>query len=294
VSELARRVPGASIDWMVEESFAEIAALHHAVRRIVPVAVRRWRQRSLAPSTWAEIAAFRRALRSERYDCVIDSQGLLKSALLAAQALGTRHGFDRESAREPLAALFYHRRHAVPPALHAVERNRRLAAAAMAYATQGAADYGLRAPGEAPMLLQSPFAVLLTISSRETKLWAEERWCELGSWLAGQGVASILPWGSEEERERCERLARRIEGAAVPSHMPLGELASLIARARCSIGVDTGLSHLSTALGVPTVGIYGGSDPALTGLHGGRSRNVGAAGSPPAAREVIAALGSLW
>src|SRR5712692_3519495 len=123
VSDAARRLPAAEIDWVVEEPFAAIAAMHASVRGVVPVALRRWRRQWWRPSTWGEIAAFRRRLSAERYDAVIDTQSLIKSALVSACALGERHGMDAASAREPLAARFYQHRHAVPRELHAVERN---------------------------------------------------------------------------------------------------------------------------------------------------------------------------
>ena len=291
VSEAARRVPGARIDWMVEDAFAEVVALHRDVERVIPVAVRRWRAAPLAGSTWSEIAAFRRALRGVRYDAVIDTQGLLKSALVAACASGPRHGLDAASAREPLAARFYHHRHRVAQGRHAVERNRQLAAAALGYASQGPCDYGLAAAGTPPLKPREPFALLLSMSSRADKLWPEEHWRALGARLAGCGVQCVLPWGSDEERRRCQRLAGAIEGALVPRHMGLAELARLMLGARCAVGVDTGLAHLAAALGVPVAGIYGGSDPALTGIYGApRSCNLGAAGAPPGPEAVFAAL----
>jgi heptosyltransferase-1 len=85
-SDLARRRPDAVIDWVVEESFADIPRLHPAISRVIPVAVRRWRRSLLAPATWSEMAAFRRELRQLPYDLVLDSQGLLKSALITRQA----------------------------------------------------------------------------------------------------------------------------------------------------------------------------------------------------------------
>jgi len=99
VSDAARASPGAAIDWVVEEAFADVAAMHAQVRRVIPVAVRRWRSALWSPRAWSEIGAFRRALRAERYDLVIDTQGLLKSALLARAARGERHGMDAASAR---------------------------------------------------------------------------------------------------------------------------------------------------------------------------------------------------
>lgn len=297
VSDAARQLPGATIDWVVEEAFAGVAAMQRAVRRVIPVALRRWRTAPWRPAIWREFAEFRRAVAAERYDFVVDSQGLLKSALLARLAHGETHGMDGESAREPFAARFYARRHHVPRGLHAVERNRRLTAAALGYPLEGDCDYGLRvqespsAQGAPSVEVPGAYAVLLTMTSRADKLWAERRWIELARSLAGRGVAAVLPWGSAEERARCERLAREIENARVPPRMAIADLARLMHRARCVVGVDTGLVHLAAALDVPAVGLYCGSDPALTGLYGSaHARNLGARGAPPAPAEVTAAL----
>ena len=298
-SDIARCVPGAVIDWVVEEPFDEIAALHRSVRRVIPVAIRRWRGELLSAETWSGAGRFRRALREERYDFVIDSQGLVKSALVAAFARGAKHGFDRGSAREPFAAAFYGTRHAVPVGLHAVERNRRLAAEVLGYTLQDGCDYGLRAAAQLPIEVQTSFALLLTMTSRGDKLWPEAHWRSLGSALEARGMQCLLPWGTEEEKRRCERIAASIRGAVVPRRMSLGELASVAGKARCVVGVDTGLAHLAAALDVPVVGLYRGSDPALTGLVAGgvqgaaRVRNLGGPGATPAVDEVLAALRAL-
>jgi heptosyltransferase-1 len=294
VSDVARQVPDATIDWMVEEPFAEVAALHPRVRRVIPVAVRRWRGRLLSPATWSEFAAFRGALRSERYDAVIDSQGLIKSALLAACAQGRKHGYDRASAREPFAARFYDVVHSIRVQEHAVERNRQLAAAALGYAVPQECDYGLRAAAGPAGDVRAPYALLLTMTSRDDKLWAEEHWRSLGASLEARGIQCLLPWGTEEERRRCARIATAVPRSLVPPRMSLAALAGLARGAHCVVGVDTGLAHLAAALDARVIGLYCGSDPALTGLHGsGRLRNLGATGRPPAVDEVLAALAQL-
>jgi heptosyltransferase-1 len=284
VSDAARALPGVEIDWVVEEPFAGIARMHRAVRRVIPVAVRRWRAALWKPSVWSEIGAWRRALRAERYDVVVDTQSLVKSALLSALALGTRHGLDGASAREWLASRFYDVRHAVPRGLHAVERNRQLAAASLGYELNTPAEYGLRAPaGE-----KARYVVLLTMTSRADKLWPETRWIELARELR---MAAMLPWGSAAERARAERIAAAV-GGTVPKRLSIEELARLFVNAHSVVGLDTGLTHLAAALGVPTVGIYCGSDPALTGLYGApRAKNVGAVGRAPEVDEVLRMLG---
>ena len=285
VSDVARRLPGAEIDWIVEEDFAGLVALHASVRRVIPVAIRRWRAAPWRPAVWSEIGEFRRRLAAERYDAVIDTQSLLKSALVSWCAGGTRHGMDRASVREPLAACFYDVRHAVPRGLHAVERNRRLAAAALGLALDAQVDYGLRV---APLAARSSRFVLLTMTSRADKLWPEARWIELARSLA---APVVLPWGSAAEKSRAERIAGGLARASVPPRMALGELGALLREAKAVIGVDTGLTHLAAALGTPTVGIYCGSDPALTGLHGlAFAKNVGGPGRPPSVADVLGTL----
>ena len=294
VSDAARALPGAEIDWMVEEAFAAIPAMHVNVRRVIPVAMRRWRGLPWHPSVWSEIGALRRTLADERYDLVVDTQGLVKSAMLASLAPGARHGMDRSSARESLAAMLYDVRHAIARGQHAVDRNRQLAAAALGYTASGACDYGLQASGAAPVDPGSPYAMLLTMTSRADKLWPEPHWSQLGRTLRARELRCVLPWGNEPERARCESIAREIPGAIVPQRLSLEVLARLMRGARCAVGVDTGLTHLSTALGVPTVGIYCASDPALTGLHGSeRARSVGAMGAQPTPDAVRAALEAL-
>ncbi len=295
-SDLARRFPGCALDWVVEESFADLPRLHPAVQRVFPVAVRRWRRNLMSGATWAEMRAFRRELQRDAYDRVLDTQGLLKSGLVAAQARlapgGTRCGFDRKSVREPIASRFYDRSFAVARDLHAVERNRRLAAAAFGYALDDLPlDYGIAAePLQADWLPRREYAVLLTATSRADKLWPEPDWRGLGSALIATGLSCVLPAGSGEERERASRLATALGRSVAAPPMGLAEIAQLLAGARLVVGVDTGLVHLAAALGRPTIGIYCASDPGLTGVLADRNAvNLGARNQPPSAAAVAAA-----
>jgi heptosyltransferase-1 len=300
VSDLARRFPEAAIDWVVEESFAEVPRLHPAVRHVIPVAWRRWRRNLLQPETWREIGQFADRLKLPDYDDVLDSQGLLKSALIASLAPlpdGRKPmGYARGSARESLAPLFYGRRFTVPRELHAVLRNRRLAAAAFGCSADGPVDYGIAAsPLAADWLPKGGYAVLLTATSRADKLWPEDHWQGLGMALVSTGLRCVLPGGNAEERQRAARLAVKIGRAVAAPAMNLADLAGLLAGAELVVGVDTGLVHLAAALGRPTLAIFCASDPALTGvLAGDKAVNLGSAGVPPKAQETVeAALGLL-
>jgi heptosyltransferase-1 len=181
--------------------------------------------------------------------------------------------------------------HDVPRAQHAVERNRQLAAAALGYAIDTLPDYGLRVPAAAPSDLPPRFCVLLHSTSRADKLWPEADWQALGARLAEQGIACVLPWGAPDEEARSRRLASAIPNAIVPGAMPLDALARLLGDADLVVGVDTGLAHLAVAAGAPTVAVFLGSDPSLTGVYGSaRAKNVGVLGSKPSLTEVIAAV----
>lgn len=289
-SDIRRHFPDALIDWVVEEPYAPLVRLHSAVRRVIPVALRRWRQRPLERVTWSEIGEFRRFLRTERYDAVIDTQGLLKSALIARAAKGRHHGFDAGTAREPFAARFYDVGHHVALSQHAVQRNRALGAAALGYRAENPIDYGIVISGSAAAPAH-PYAVLLHGSSRSDKLWAESAWTELGRALAARGLACVLPWGSDEERKRSERIAQDLDHAEVPTLEPLDRLAAMLGKAAAVVGVDTGLTHLAAALGRPVAAIYCGTDPSLTGVYGApRAKNLGGPGERPSPKEALQAL----
>ena len=292
VSDIRRHFPEAAIDWCVEDSFAAIPRLHPAVEEVIPVAIRRWRKQLFARQTWQDVSTFRAQIGREAYDLVIDTQGLLKSALVARQARGTRCGYDAASAREPLATRFYDRCFAVDVCLHAVARNRLLAAKALGYSPEGEPDYGIVAPpSRFPGCPQGPYAVLLTATSRDDKLWPEAHWIALGKSLHGAGITALLPGGSPVERERAARLAEAIPDAVAVPPMRIGELAGLLAGARLAVGVDTGLSHLAVALRVPTVALYVATDPGLTGVLGSAfHRNLGGKGLLPSPDDVVSAL----
>lgn len=310
VSDLLRHFPDATIDWCVEENFTDIPRLHPGVAEVVPVAIRRWRQALYTPATWREIADARRRLRATRYDAVLDTQGLIKSALVTFCTEGCSYGYAAEVARETLASYFYDKTFVIPPNAHAVDRNRWLAAAAFGYPVGEPLDYGIVTPrvaqpwraGPGGTPADAPYAVLLTATSRDDKLWAEERWVAVARHLAARGIGTVLPSGSVRERQRAERIASAINqaGACDPAGVPvaivapplsLRELAALLGGARLAIGVDTGLVHLATALDVPTIALYVSTDPALTGVLGTRRfRNLGGRGRSPDETTVITAV----
>lgn len=279
----------AAFSWLVEEDFAPLVRLHPAAGAVIPVAWRRWRKSVYAPATMAEMAASFRTIRGRQYDDIVDSQGLLRTALLTRAARGLRHGYDASSVREPLASAFYDVRHRVDRTLHAVERNRMLSGLALGYKPYGAPDFGLDRARFASA--GSRYAVLLHATARPEKQWPEAHWIALGKALE---LDLVLPWGNEAERVRSENIARYVPSARVPERAPLDQVTKLIAGAQFVIGVDTGLMHLAAALGVPLVAIFAGSKPELTGPVGNGPLSIlGDDGLPPSVDAVMDAVAKI-
>jgi heptosyltransferase-1 len=294
VDDIHRERPAATIDWIAEEALVELPRMHPGVHRSIPVALRRWRRSLWAGDTRTDIARFDALLRRERYDRVIDLQGLAKSALIVARTRGIRCGYDWRSAREPIASLAYHRRFGIDPAGHAIARNRALAAAALGYHVAGPPTLRLSVGTDSARPL-GRYVVALHATSAEAKLWPEASWRTLLTHCAGAGLTVVLPWGSAGERLRSERLALGVPAATVPPRLSLPALASVLAGAEVVVGVDTGLVHLAAALGVAVVALYRASDPALTGVSsfGAPAVNLGSCGRAPGVDEVIVAAQTL-
>ena len=289
MSDIARHVPDAQIDWIAEEGFAEIPSWHPAVREVIPVAHRRWRKHWWNARTRRERAELRANLGARRYDIILDMQALMKSVWLVRQTHGVRHGLDWKSAREPLASLFYDVRHRVEFWQPAVRRQRSLAAAALGYAIEGQPDFGLGALTDGVPIEEA--AVIMPSASRDDKLWPEADWRRVFDALQGRGLALRLLAGNEDERARAAALIQGRADAAVLPRMTLREVAGQLARARLMVGLDSGLTHLSAGLGRPTIGIYKASTPVRTPLEGAAyTASLGERGQAPTADQVLDAV----
>ncbi len=317
-SDLQRLCLQAQIDWLVEPAFAALPGLHRAVTQVHRLPWRKWRRNLHQRATWQAMGELVDGLRRERYDLVIDAQGLLKSAVWARRAGGPVAGYDRHSTREPVASLLYRHRCAVPPQLHAVTRCRLLAAAALSsaglvsgqaqsswgssvqrpssalLATQDALpapDFGLQQvipDGRAE--LQQPYAVLIPNASRPEKHWPEVHWQALGRSLLAQSLRPVVLWGSGPEQAMAQRIAQGCQGW-VPPFLTVQEATAMLAGARLVVGLDTGFAHVAAALGRPVVGIYCDHEPGLTGITGnGPDASLGGKGQQPSLDEVTAAV----
>ena len=291
VSDIKRNFPESQIDWLVEEAYEKTVALNRDIRRVIPIAVRRWRKKILNRKTWLEISNTITQIRLIQYELVIDLQGLIKSALFARSARGLKVGFDHSSIREPIACWLYDKKIFVEKNKHMIHRCRELAAKALGYGMQDfTVQYGLK---QNEIKRRSNLAVILTGTAQKKKLWPENNWKTVIRFLESKGFECQLPWGNIEERQRCERLRISTDAGLVPAQ-GIEELAKLMANATIVIGVDTGLLHLAATQDTPLVGIYGASDPLKTGPESNAEvRVTGSSSEFPKPSEVIDSINEL-
>jgi heptosyltransferase-1 len=261
---------GVEFHWVVEEAFADIPACHPAVSHVLPIGWRRWRRSLLANRQ--ELRAFISRLRAEQYDLVLDAQGLIKSGIVTGLARGrAKAGFAQHSAREGGAALFYERRIPVPGNQHAIDRLRQLFAAALGYELPAALDFGIT--DVVGQVADRRECVLLHGTTWASKHYPETMWIDLARRASESGLSPVVPWGNALEQARAERISAAV-GGTVLGPTGIDELIKRVGSAALAVGVDSGLAHLSAALGVPTVVIYGSTNATLTGCRGPRAKNL--------------------
>lgn len=265
VQDAYQAMPDIVFDWVVESGFAQVPSWHPAVDNIFTSNVRKWRKAPFKRENWREYAQLKRDIQARHYDLVIDAQGLIKSAWMARWAKGKRVGFSKDCIKEKLATVFYDSTIAVDPRAHAIERVRQLFAKALGYDLPAAVNYGLSFKRRPPA---QPTAILLHGTTWPTKHYPVAHWRKLAELMDAQGIAVRCAWGNPVEHERANVICAGLKHAQVLPRMSMIELVHVINGMSVAVAVDTGLAHLSAALAVPTVSLYGPTDPERTGTRG--------------------------
>jgi heptosyltransferase-1 len=274
-SALRDAFPGARIDWVVDPKWARLLEGNPDLSEVI----------LLDRKSPGGIRATVRKLRDARYSCAVDFQALYKSALLPFWArVPRRIGFKSSYAREGLAALLY-TECLNPRGPHKVEHNLTLAEAAGAHASAARFPLSVRAEDDETVSRElaahglQEFFVLNPGGGWKSKCWPAERYGELHRRIYEQcGWRGVLTFGPSEAdlAERAKQAARNSPLAAID--LRLGPLMALLRRAKFVVSADTGPLHLAVALGAPTVGLFGPTDPSRNGSFSAadvRVRNPG-------------------
>ncbi len=302
------------------------------VDRIIPLAFRRWKKalkRGEFIKSIQEYIAFKADLQTTSYDLIIETQGLLKSAWVtklanpnkAAKVFGLANQTEF-SGYEPWARRFYTDCVQVPFHCHAVDRSRWVAASAMNVPVPNRAIVPpkfypqpyVQSLVEAAHLgfastridlgfdVTKPYVMCFHATAGASKRWSDDHWVSVGKALVAKGMQVVLPWGNDKEKEISTQLAKKISGhaslqgskAIVPSAFSIADAFGLVAGAKVTIGVDTGLTHLAAILGLPTIELYCDSPKWKTeGYWSPNICNLGDKGELPTAEQVLSAIDQL-
>jgi len=271
--------PNAQIDWVVEPSFAPIVKACSAVHRVIACDLRHWRKNMWAQDTRLAWRAFLAELHQERYDAIIDLQGLTKSALVSWLARtsdkGKRYAMANAtdgSAYERPTRWVADKLIAMQPHIHAMTRGRLLCANALHYEVPALLQYGLNTTQNTHNAKNK--IVFVHGTSRADKEWPLANWHALGLRLSNAGYQIVLPHGNEEERLRSVAMAEMIPNAIVWPRMTIDDLMQAMACAAGVVGVDSGLSHIAVALNLPHVQIYNFDTAWRTGPIGNTNEKI--------------------
>jgi heptosyltransferase I len=309
VWDLRARLPEAQIDWVVEEGYVHLLEPllsrpgFKGIDRIIPFGLRRWKKNFPSLATWKEFFEFKKLLQASSYDVLIETQGLLKSAIVCSLAKKSEGAViaglanaTEFSGYEPLARMFYNQSVQVPKQCHAVDRSRWVSCSALDWPLLQRSsipqfypqEFIAQIPQTSVIGLKAPYVLCFHSTAREAKRWDNEYWVELGKELSSRGYQVVFPWGSTSEKAISELLAAQIVNAFVPSAFSIEDAFSVIAGASLTVGVDTGLTHLAAVLDKPTVEIYCNSPRWKTeGYWSDRIANVGDIQNPPSIQEVF-------
>ena len=271
LTDARQAISNIEFDWVVEEAFAEIPAWHPAVKQIIPIAWRRWRKRFFTFFFNPEWKHFRKLLRQQKYDYIIDAQGLIKSAIVTKMARGLRCGYDRKSIREPLASIAYGQKFSVEKSQHALLRIRELFAKILDYNFNvDNVNYGIKAAFIQvinPILLEH-YTVFIPNTSQAQKRWPISNWQALLQKMQTTKQHVVIPAGYAHEQPLIQQIATDFENVTILPKGSLTQMAVVLAHSQAIVSVDTGLAHLAAAIDKPTITLYGPTDTKLIGTVG--------------------------
>lgn len=288
---LRNAYPHAHITWVVEENASDLIMHHPACDRVLVSYRKRWiknlTQRDAIGHTAGEMRSFLSQLRDRRYDIAIDFHGLFKSALLMGLVQAKRKIGYRSM--QELSGLFYGEKIPEEMGKHAVDRYLDFVRYLGYFIKEPVFTMGLTG-GErrrVQCLLKDngieegeSFVAVNAVAFWETKLWDDEKCAALADRIITELKKKVVFTGGKDRRAIDNILSRMTHRAVnVAGGTTLRELACLYEMADIVVSTDSGPMHLSTAVGTPTIGLFGPTDPLRTGPYG-KGHVIVSAGTP--------------
>lgn len=273
LSAIRRSWPQAEVDWVIARGLEQIISDTAGINRLVVMDKDKWKHDGLR--ALPSILRFREEIRRGGYDLAIDLQGLFRSALVAYwSAAPVRIGF--KDAREG-APFFYNRKVDYGDAVHAVDRNLKIAEALGLETSPVEFNLGVNveAAERVKALLSEcgingDYIVVNPGARWESKLWPAERFGIVAGQISANTGLPVVVTGAASEAGIAETVCNASGNMAVSlaGKTGLKELAAVLAGARTVITNDSGPMHIAAAAGTQVVAVFGSTDPNKTGPYG--------------------------
>lgn len=250
---IKKTYPNAYIEWIVEERFCSVLQNNPHIDSITTVDLKSLKKNKSITKLIQEIKKIRSL---EKFDVVIDLQGLLKSSIITQLIKATnKWGFDKLSIREPMACMFYDKMVNIAYSENIIKRNIYLASNALNL------DLDIDTLLDKNPFLYSvssfdkidDFVVFVIGASTKNKMYPKEKFIELAG-LIDKEIYAV--WGSKEEEEIADYLTYFSSIKKAPQ-LSLDGLKSFVSQAKLVIGGDTGPTHMAWALNIPSITIFG-------------------------------------
>jgi len=270
-----RKYPNAAIDWLVQPESKDLVSHHPELRSVITWPTKHLKKLAKAKKYGALFKEWRAAIREikqQRYDWVIDTQGLLKSGIIAKLS-GARYRLGC-GAREGAQYMV----HDNVPKIHGKPRisSEYYDIAEFLELPTDPFEMELGLPPESyasakgiveEFSLDRGFFTIFPFTTRPQKHWIESHWVELIDQIWDNTQLPCVILGGPGDRDASERITEPLKhpeaaiNLAGERFLSIPDAAALIKLAKGSIGVDTGMTHMSIAHKRPTICIWGSTRP---------------------------------
>jgi len=270
--------PNAYIAWIIEESFQDLIKCNPDLDEVIPVRTRYWRK-NINIKSWNEIYQTRKLLKKREFDWTFDLQGLIKTGFIARMTgAPNRAGFHRSNCREKINAWFNnHRSKYLSTDSHIVDRCLSQLSILGDFPHQAEFSLPIREKDEHiskafmvknSKLTEKPIAGINPGAGFPTKLWSIERYARFADKITEElGFSILLTWGPGEE-EMVRNIAESMKQKSwIAPATTIAESIGLYKKLSLFVGSDSGPFHICWALDIPTVSVWGPTDPNRNGAY---------------------------
>ncbi len=250
--------PSIQIDWIVEEGFAKVLEGNPHIDNILPVNLKAIKKDKKQFFTQIDTV---KKYAHNRYDLVIDAQGLLKSAIVAKLLGKNRVGFSKNSIREGVASYFYTRKIEIAYDANTIDRNVKVLTSPLDIDVMPQMiiekDIFLfyTADDIVEQLSEAKKNIIFIIGSTwASRNYPKEKFVKVANALKEN---ILIVWGSDVEKEDAQWIASHSQWVRVLPKINLNALKAIIGESDLLIGNDTGPTHMAWGLNVPSITIFG-------------------------------------